>query len=158
MPNVSSTQSNIPTVNQLSSGGVAFRKHGGQVEVALISVGETRRWQLPKGTVEKGETNESAAVREVREETGIQTEVVRLLDRIEYWFYSVSAGKRTRHHKYVYFFLLRALSGDVRDHDHEVNESRWVEIRAALKMLKFENEKIVLLKALEAIAEGKSGE
>jgi 8-oxo-dGTP diphosphatase len=148
-----STQTNIPTVNQVSSGGVAFRKHDGQLEVALISVGEARRWQLPKGTVEKDETNEAAAVREVREETGILTEVVTLLDRIEYWFYSTAGGKRTRHHKYVHFFLLRALSGDVRDHDHEVNESRWVEINAALKMLKFENERRILRKAIEEIPE-----
>jgi 8-oxo-dGTP diphosphatase len=146
-----STQTNIPTVNQVSAGGVAFRMHDGQVEVALISVGEARRWQLPKGTVEKNETNEAAAVREVREETGILTEVVSLLDRIEYWFFSLSGGKRTRHHKYVYFFLLRALSGDITDHDHEVNESRWVEMKAALKMLKFENEKRILKKAIEAI-------
>lgn len=146
-----STQTNIPTVNQVSAGGVAFRMHDGQVEVALISVGEARRWQLPKGTVEKNETNEAAAVREVREETGILTEVVSLLDRIEYWFYSLSGGKRTRHHKYVYFFLLRALSGNITDHDHEVNESRWVEMKTALKMLKFENEKRILKKAIEAI-------
>lgn len=148
-----SVQSNIPTVNQVSAGGVAFRRHAGQVEVALISVGEARRWQLPKGTVEKSESNEAAAVREVREETGIQTEVLSLLDRIEYWFYSTSGGKRTRHHKYVYFFLLRALSGDIHDHDHEVNESRWVEISAALKMLKFENERKILKKAMAAIQE-----
>jgi 8-oxo-dGTP diphosphatase len=146
-----STQTNIPTVNQVSAGGVAFRMRDGQVEVALISVGEARRWQLPKGTVEKNETNEAAAVREVREETGILTEVVSLLDRIEYWFYSLSGGKRTRHHKYVYFFLLRALSGNITDHDHEVNESRWVEMKTALKMLKFENEKRILKKAIEAI-------
>jgi len=146
-------RSDILTVNQVSSGGVAFRRQGNQVQVALISVGETRRWQLPKGTVEKDETNESAAVREVREETGIQTEVVHLLDRIEYWFFSSSGGKRTRHHKFVYFFLLRTLSGDIRDHDHEVNESRWVEINAALKMLKFENEKRILKEAQAAILE-----
>ena len=90
----------------------------------------------------------------VREETGIQTEVLSLLDRIEYWFYSTSAGKRTRHHKYVHFFLLRSLSGDIRNHDHEVNESRWVEISAALKMLKFENERRILKKAMAAILEG----
>lgn len=117
----------------------------------MISVGKTPRWQLPKGTVEKGETNELAAVREVREETGILTEVVQLLDRIEYWFYSTSAGRRTQHHKFVYFFLLNALSGDVSDHDHEVNESRWVEISAALNMLKFENEKKILKRALTIV-------
>jgi mutator protein MutT len=146
-----STRSDIPTVDQVSAGGVAFRRHGTQLQVALISVGAAERWQLPKGTVERGETNESAAVREVREETGIQTEVVILVDRIEYWFFSSSAGKRTHHHKFVYFYLLRALSGDIRDHDHEVNESRWVEINAAAKMLKFENERRILKRAQEVI-------
>ena len=142
------------TVDQVSSGGVAYREIHGEIEVALISVGEARRWQLPKGTVEKNETNEAAAVREVREETGIQTELISQIDRIEYWFYSTTAGKRTRHHKFVYFFLLRAVSGDVADHDHEVNESRWVEINEALKMLKFENERRILKSALEAIEAG----
>ncbi len=151
VPSMPSTRSDIPTVNQVSAGGVAFRRHDTQLQVALISVGETERWQLPKGTLEKGETNESAAVREVREETGIQTEVVVLIDRIEYWFYSSSAGKRTRHHKFVYFYLLRALSGDIRDHDHEVNESRWVEINAAAKMLEFENERRILKRAHEVM-------
>jgi len=146
-----SVRSNTSTMTQVSSGGVAFRNCGKHVQVALISVGEARRWQLPKGTVEKDETNEAAAVREVREETGIQTEVVSQIDRIEYWFYTSAAGKRTRHHKFVYFFLLRALSGDIRNHDHEVNESQWVEINAALKMLKFENEKRILRRAKEAI-------
>jgi 8-oxo-dGTP diphosphatase len=138
-------------VEQVSSGGVAFRRNGKQLQVALISVGEARRWQLPKGTVEKNESHESAAVREVREETGIQTEVVSLIDRIEYWFFSTSAGNRRRHHKFVYFYLLRALSGDTSDHDHEVNESRWVEINAAMKMLKFENERRILKRAHDVI-------
>jgi 8-oxo-dGTP pyrophosphatase MutT (NUDIX family) len=148
MPTV---RSRVQTVEQVSSGGVAFRRKGTQLQVVLISVGEAQRWQLPKGTVEKNETRESAAVREVREETGIQTDLVRLLDRIEYWFYSSSAGKRTRHHKFVYFYLLRALSGDTSDHDDEVNESRWVEINTALKMLTFENERTILKRARAAL-------
>ena len=148
-----STRGNIPIVNQVSAGGVAFRRQEKRLQVALISVGDENRWQLPKGTVEKDETNEAAAVREVREETGIQTEVVRLIDRIEYWFYSTTGGKRTRHHKFVYFYLLRALSGDVRNHDHEVNESRWVEITEAAEMLKFENERRIVEWARKAIEE-----
>jgi 8-oxo-dGTP diphosphatase len=148
MPTV---RSRVQTDEQVSSGGVAFRWKGTQLQVVLISVGEAQRWQLPKGTVEKNETRESAAVREVREETGIQTDLVCLLDRIEYWFYSSSAGKRTRHHKFVYFYLLRALSGDTSDHDDEVNESRWVEISTALKMLTFENERTILKRARAAL-------
>lgn len=150
-PNVPSPKRNISTVNQVSAGGVAFRRQGNEVHVALISVGETRRWQLPKGTVEENETHESAAVREVREETGIQTEVIRLIERIEYWFFTSSAKARTRHHKFVYFYLLRGLAGDIRNHDREVNESRWVEITTALSMLKFPNERKVLARAYKMI-------
>src|SRR5262245_66316643 len=77
----------IPIESQVSAGGVAYRRADGRLEVALISVGQPARWQLPKGLVRKGETHEAAAVREVREETGLQTEPGALLEVVEYWYY-----------------------------------------------------------------------
>jgi 8-oxo-dGTP pyrophosphatase MutT (NUDIX family) len=139
------------TKTQVSAGGVAFRKRGRRIEVALISVGEEGRWQLPKGRVGRGESNEAAAMREVREETGLATEMVALLDRIEYWYYSNSRAGRVRFHKFVHFYLLRYTAGDVRDHDHEVNEARWVEINKALEMLAFKSEKKLVEQAREMI-------
>jgi 8-oxo-dGTP pyrophosphatase MutT (NUDIX family) len=141
----------VPTRLQISAGGVAFRKRDGQVEVALISVGEDNRWQLPKGLVDKGESTEAAAVREVREETGIETEVVERIDKVEYWYFWKEEGKRVRYHKFVYFYLLRYKSGDVADHDREVNEARWVEIDGAVKMLAFDSEKKIVKEAMELI-------
>src|SRR5829696_1948788 len=61
----------VKTETQVSAGGAAFRKTATGLEVALISVGNPPRWQLPKGLVDSGETPEVAAVREVREEAGI---------------------------------------------------------------------------------------
>src|SRR5437867_10792639 len=103
-----------PTKLQISAGGVAFRNRNKQVEVALISVGEEKRWQLPKGIVDKGESTEDAARREVREEAGIDTEVIDRIDKVEYWYFWKEDGRRVRYHKFVYFYLLRYKSGDVR--------------------------------------------
>jgi 8-oxo-dGTP diphosphatase len=135
------------TLNQVSAGGVAYRKVDNRIEVALISVGFNARWQLPKGTVDKGEAHEVAALREVREEAGIEAEVITLLNTVEYWYFASLSGTRVRYHKFVHFFLMRYLAGDVRDHDHEVNEARWVEIGEAISQLAFENEREVVKKA-----------
>jgi 8-oxo-dGTP pyrophosphatase MutT (NUDIX family) len=132
---------------QISAGGVAFRKRRGQVQVALIRVGDEGRWQLPKGIVDRDETTETAAMREVREEAGIDTELVERIDKIEYWYYSKERGERVRFHKFVYFYLLRYKSGDVRDHDDEVSEARWVEIDEAIGLLAFDSEKKVVEQA-----------
>jgi 8-oxo-dGTP pyrophosphatase MutT (NUDIX family) len=146
-----SSVSKAPTKLQISAGGVAFRKRNRKIEVALISVGERQRWQLPKGMVDKGESTEDAAVREVREEAGIDTEVVERIDKVEYWYFWNEDGQRVRYHKFVYFYLLRYKSGDVRDHDDEVNEARWVEIDEAIKLLAFDSEKKIVEKAKAVI-------
>jgi 8-oxo-dGTP pyrophosphatase MutT (NUDIX family) len=143
--------SKVPTKIQISAGGVAFRELGDRIEVALISVGNDSRWQLPKGLVDKGESTEAAAIREVREEAGINTEVIARIDKVEYWYLWNEDGRRVRYHKYVYFYLLRYKSGDVRDHDDEVNEARWFAIDDAIKMLAFDNEKKILGLALQSL-------
>jgi 8-oxo-dGTP pyrophosphatase MutT (NUDIX family) len=145
--------SKVKSKVQISAGGVAFRKEGEHVEVALISVGENNRWQLPKGLVDRGESTEEAAAREVREETGVDAEMIERIDRVEYWYYWNEDGERVRYHKFVYFYLLRYKSGDTRDHDHEVNEARWVDIGDAIKMLAFESEKEIVRKAKELIGQ-----
>ena len=105
---------------QVSAGGVVFRRSDDGVQVVLISVGPLGRWQLPNGLVEPGEQPQTAALREVREETGLAAELVEPLETIEYWFLAGPADQRVRYHKYVHFFLLRYLSGQVSDHDQEV--------------------------------------
>lgn len=143
--------SKVQTKLQISAGGVAFRKQDGRIEVALISVGADNRWQLPKGLVDKGESTEAAALREVREEAGIDADMIDRIDRVEYWYFSKERGVSVRYHKFVYFYLLRYKSGDVRDHDHEVNEALWVNIADAITMLAFDSEKKIMEKAKELI-------
>lgn len=142
----------VVTQEQVSAGGVVYRRVEQKVEVGLIAVGEQRRWQLPKGLVDRDEQPEAAAQREVREEAGLETALLGLIEKIEYWYFAKArAGKRVRFHKHVYFYLFRATGGDVSQHDHEVNEARWVEIGEAVAMLSFANEKKVVEKAGEMI-------
>ena len=143
--------SRTKTLLQISAGGVAFRRREGRVEVALISVGDEARWQLPKGIVDPQEANEAAALREVREEAGVETKLLGLIERVEYWYYAAERGSRVRFHKYVYFYLLGYTRGDVERHDREVNEARWVEIGQAREMLAFKSERGVVAKAQEMI-------
>jgi len=142
----------IRTETQVSAGGVVCRADAGEsVSVVLISVGKPPRWQLPKGLVDAGETPEKAALREVREEAGVEAEVVEKLETVEYWYQATVSGARVRYHKFVHFFLMRYLSGNVADHDDEVNEARWMEIGAATDAIAFKSERTVLARAAKDI-------
>ena len=140
------------TETQVSAGGVAFRRTTGDLEVALVCVGPKRRWQLPKGIVEAGETPGQAAVREVREEAGIDGELLDLLDVVEYWYVATKSGRRVRYHKFVHFFLIAHRSGDPSLHDHEVVDARWVRASDAIAMLTFPSERRVVELALARLA------
>jgi 8-oxo-dGTP pyrophosphatase MutT (NUDIX family) len=142
----------LPTVDQVSSGGVAFRSTSAGVEVALISVGKPARWQLPKGIVDPGESPEVTAVREVQEETGIRATLLEKIDTIEYWYVGNKGQQRVRFHKFVHFYLLAYASGDIGQHDWEVNEARWVNLQAAKELLSFKSEQVALEKAGQRIA------
>lgn len=144
----------LSTKTQISSGGVAFKNENGVLKVALICVGgKQKRWQLPKGIIDKGETPEVAAVREVREEAGIEAELLKLIEKVEYWYVAAEKSEKVRFHKFVYFHLMRFKSGDVADHDHEVLEARWFDIDEAIEKIAFKSEKEVLKKAKDMIGE-----
>jgi 8-oxo-dGTP pyrophosphatase MutT (NUDIX family) len=150
-PDGSDPRPAVPTEEQVSAGGVVVRRVRRRVEVALVCVGPQRRWQLPKGLVEPGEAPEAAAAREVREEAGVEAEVVAPLDTIEYWYVGGRGGERVRYHKRVHFYLFRYRAGDVADHDYEVLEARWVPLNDAAGMLAFSNERKVVERAVEML-------
>lgn len=136
---------------EISAGGVVYRRRHGRVQVALAAR-RTRRgdlvWGLPKGAIESGESAESAAVREVREETGLHARIEHGLGEIRYLY--VWEGVRVR--KTVHFFLMRATGGNVRDHDEEMEDVRWFALDDAVAAAAYKGERSVLERAVERLS------
>jgi 8-oxo-dGTP pyrophosphatase MutT (NUDIX family) len=135
---------------EVSAGGVVFRDGGQGLEVVLASR-RTKRgdlaWGLPKGQVEPDERPEDTAVREVREETGIEAGIAGDLGEIFYFY--VWEGVRIR--KRVRFFLMRATGGNVSHHDHEMEEVRWFPLPNAIREASYGSERKVLERAAQAL-------
>jgi 8-oxo-dGTP pyrophosphatase MutT (NUDIX family) len=114
----------LRTVHETSAGGLVIDGIDGPKEsqvAALIGRIDRRGrmlWSLPKGHIERGETAEQTAIREVAEETGIEGTVLAALGSIDYWF--VTEGRRV--HKTVHHYLMRFLGGELSDEDVEVSE------------------------------------
>ena len=122
---------------QHSAGGLVLRGE----EVLLIATAGGKRWQLPKGHLEGEERPEQAAVREVREETGVSGRVLAPLSGIDYTF--VERGVR-RISKHVDYFLLAYESGTEADFDpKEVVSARWFPWAEAIEKLSHDNERRV---------------
>ena len=134
---------------QVSSGGVIFRPTPEGKDVALIrrtSSEERPVWCLPKGWVEPGESLEGTAIREVQEETGLAGKVLQKLGAIQYSF--LDRRFKSRIHKTVHFYLLEYIQGDPSQHDHEVEEARWVRLDEARGFLTYDGEKEIVSKAI----------
>ncbi len=99
---------------------------------------------LPKGHPEEGESPSEAALREVREETGAVADLIESLGEVRYWYQR--DGRRIA--KVVEFFLLRYVEGDLADHDHEVEDARWVPLEEAAATLSYAGEREMVRKAL----------
>lgn len=134
-----------PSATEYSAGGVVVR---GEECVVIVP---TRRaadgskvLALPKGHPEDGESPADAARREVREEAGVETHMVEKLGDVRYWY--TRGGRRIA--KVVSFFLLAYVSGEVADHDREVEDARWLALEQAARELTYEGERDMVSRAL----------
>ena len=140
----------IPTTREVSAGGVVYRRGDDGIEVVLASR-RTRRgqlaWGLAKGGIERGETKEQAAIREVREETGMTAEIEDDLGDTKYMY----VWDDIRIRKTVHFFLMRHTGGNVDDRDDEMEEIRWFPLDRAIKRAAYRGERDMLVKASELL-------
>jgi len=130
----------LPVVREYSAGGLVFDERGRVAIIARHSRSGHLEWCLPKGHIEKGETPQQTAVREVHEETGILGEVVGSIATIDYWF----TGTSQRVHKLVHHFALRQIGGELTvegDPDHEAEDAIWVNFDDLDDVLSYPNER-----------------
>jgi 8-oxo-dGTP pyrophosphatase MutT (NUDIX family) len=130
---------------EFSCGGVVVR--GGECIVIVPTrraAGGTQVLALPKGHPENGESPSDAAVREVREEAGVEATVREKLGDVRYWYQR--DGMRIA--KTVTFFLLDYVSGEPDDHDHEVEYARWLDLEQAARELSYKGERDMAARAL----------
>jgi 8-oxo-dGTP pyrophosphatase MutT (NUDIX family) len=135
------------TRNEHSSGGAVIDLRDGAPYVAMIATRGRTRWGLPKGAVSEGETSQEAALREVKEETGLDAEIIGLLDTIEYFF---RAGD-TLIKKSVDFYLMHHLGGIMTPQLSEVDDVEWVALTEGIQRASFESERKLLSLALGQI-------
>ena len=143
----------MPTEQHFSAGGVVYDAAGDGLRFVLCGRLEPKGWSLPKGTPDDGETPEQTALREVREETGLDVQIDAPLGDIEYWF----ANPRAKIHKRVTFYLMSRVGGSTDDHDPEFDVVSWFEAEEALQNLTHANEVAVVRKAMDLITSREQG-
>src|SRR4030065_2653822 len=138
-----------PIKRQVSAGGIIFRKTGASCEIAVVAVKGGKVWCIPKGTIDKGESPEVTAVREVSEETGLQGRIIEKLGEINYWYYIKEEEVRCR--KTVHLFLIEYESGDISQHDAEVDMVSWFSLDEALEKASYGGEREIIERAKERL-------
>ncbi len=142
---------------EFSAGGVLVRSIRGRPHVAAIRPHRKPRiWALPKGKIDPGESAAEAAVREVREETGVEGRIVEKLGDIRYVYRANWEGANgEKIFKVVSFFLLNAGRGRIDDLDEamrvEVDEARWLPLDEAQQLLTHKGERAMVAKAIERL-------
>jgi 8-oxo-dGTP pyrophosphatase MutT (NUDIX family) len=135
----------MPAAQEVSYGGVVVRDEDVMV---IVPRGRKRVLSLPKGGRDPGETPEQAAAREVREETGITARVREPLGRVDYVYRR--GGNQIA--KTVHFYLCEFVAGDTADHDHEVDDARWMPLAQARRRLSYPGERAMIERALSILA------
>ncbi|AEG45684.1 ADP-ribose pyrophosphatase [Isoptericola variabilis J7] len=144
----------LPIVEETSAGGLVVERTRDGLRAAVIvrrNRGGRLEWCLPKGHLEGSETPAEAAVREIREETGIRGTIRAELGVIDYWF----TGEDRRVHKVVHHFLLRSEGGVISadgDPDREAEDALWVAVDELPQRLSYPNEQHLAVTAQQVLA------
>lgn len=130
---------------EFSAGGVVYKKEDDGLKILLIR--NKDRYGFPKGNVERTEKKEDAAVREVKEETGVDAQIEEYLGNVEYWYRSAVDTI----HKFVYYYLMRYTGGEINPQKEEIEAAEWVPVENVMDMLSFDKDKKVFEIALKKL-------
>lgn len=132
---------------EFSAGGIVINEEGKVllIKASSLKLADVEYWGFPKGNVKEGENMKEAALREVKEETGVRAEIIDKAGDSKY----VYTRDEEKVFKVVSIFVMKYTSGDTKDHDWEVSEASWFTPEEALKKLSFSQDKNLLKKALE---------
>lgn len=139
---------------EFSAGGIVYnkqkarsKKQEGEIRILVAQHSQHHGWVFPKGLIDKGESKEQAALREVLEETGINGRIVKPVQPVTYWY--VFEGEKIK--KTVYYFLMEYISGDTTDHDFEMEQVEWTASSEVEKRLSYKSDKMAWLEARKLI-------
>lgn len=135
---------------EFSAGGAVYKKDGDKVLWLICKHSGYHKWVLPKGLIDPGEKAEATAVREVAEECGITTKIIAKIPEPERYIYTMNGQKVF---KLVQYFLMEYISGDIANHDFEMEAVEWLPYDEAYNRLNFHGAKEVLKKAKQLLEE-----
>ena len=139
---------------EFSGGGVIYKREQGRTLILVAQHSQHHGWVFPKGLIGdhiKGEKKETTALREVEEETGALGKILKELTPVTYWYQF--EGQKIR--KTVYYFLMEYISGDIKNHDHEMENVEWVDIDEVEKRLTYKSDKQVWQEAEKMLKSNK---
>jgi 8-oxo-dGTP pyrophosphatase MutT (NUDIX family) len=158
--NSKSPRPKLPVRREVSAGGLVYRRRrDDRLEFVLIRPKGADTWALPKGHIEKGESAEDAAVREVREETGLEVGHIEPLGDVSYVFSwrDQPQAPLVRIFKRVRFFTMEFAGGDSNAHDGEIEEVAWYEAEEASQRASYKDERSLIGKAISLLSRRATG-
>ena len=133
----------------VSSGGIVYRFCGDEIEVVVCCRNEPQSCNLPKGTPESSETMEETALREVREETGLEVNIEKYVGEVCYEFFS--AKDQVMVEKSVFYYLMIPVGGSFELHDHEFDDVSWINVDEINTTLTYQNEVEIVQKGISLV-------
>ncbi|OGH13215.1 MAG: hypothetical protein A2687_00775 [Candidatus Levybacteria bacterium RIFCSPHIGHO2_01_FULL_38_26] len=136
---------------EFSAGGVVYKKENSKIFIIVAQHSQHHGWVFPKGLIaekeSKRETKEEAALREVKEETGVSGKIIKVLPAVTYWYkFDNEKIKKT-----VYYFLMEYESGDIKEHDFEMENVEWLPMDEVENRLTYKSDKKVWKEAKKII-------
>lgn len=134
---------------EFSSGGIVFNSKGQVLLINNAALKDPTKsyWGFPKGHLNPGESSKQAALREIKEETALETEIISKVGDSKYTF---TLGNE-KIFKVVTIFLMKHLSGDIKIQAAELLDAKWFTPAEAFQKLSFSNDKTLLKKALQLL-------